>query len=96
MMAKGIIMSFTQTLSFTFSKEQAYALVYFKGARTRKYFKVKMKGFLSLIRKQRHTLTYVDLTQVYYYGVISVESSFCSSQQATVSNLQVSGTFRYE
>lgn len=86
MMGKGIIMYFKQTFSFTFSKEQAYALVCFKGARTRNYFKVKIKEFSSLIRKQSHTLTCVDLTQVCYYGVISVESSFYSSQQATVSN----------
>jgi hypothetical protein len=35
MMAKGIIMYFEQTFSFTFSKEQTYALVCFKGARTK-------------------------------------------------------------
>lgn len=47
-MGKGIIMYFKQTFSFTFSKEQAYALVCFKEAQTRNYFKVKdEKCFIS-------------------------------------------------
>lgn len=71
MMGKGIIMYFKQRFSFTFSKEQVYALVCFKVAKTRNYFKVKMKDVSSLIRKEKDTLACVDLTQVFYYGVIS-------------------------